>query len=420
MTAPHPTRELTPAGRPWTDLPPPPRPKAARLSPADVARVGGWGLRSRPMRVFLSALGIAIGIAAMIGVVGISTSSQEDLNRKLSALGTNLLTVSPGTSLTGDAAHLPEEAVEMIGNIPAVESVSALGGTDAKVYRNDRIPKEESGGLSVSAARTDLPETTGAKLVTGQWLNGATSKYPAVVLGSSAAQQLGVHEAGQDVQIWLGDRWFTVVGILAPNELVPDLDSAALVGWSVAEEELGFDGYPTTIYTRAEEAKVEDVQAVLGATANPESPNEADVSRPSDALAAKHATDDALSGLLLGLGGVALLVGGVGVANTMVISVLERRSEIGLRRALGATRGQIRTQFLAEALLLSALGGLGGVLLGIGVTVGFAAYQGWAAVVPLWAMAGGIGATLVIGGLAGFYPAVRAARLPPTEALATT
>ncbi|WP_309032610.1 ABC transporter permease, partial [Streptomyces alfalfae] len=190
--------------------------------------------------------------------------------------------------------------------------------------------------------------------------------------------------------------------------------------WSVAKSELGFDGYPTTIYTRADESSVGDVQAVLGATANPETPSETTVSRPSDALAAKEATDDALSGLLLGLGGVALLVGGVGVANTMVISVLERRSEIGLRRSLGATRGQIRTQFLAEALLLSALGGLGGVLLGIAVTGGYASYQGWPSVVPVWAMAGGVGATLVIGGLAGFYPAVRAARLPPTEALATT
>ncbi|MER7048479.1 ABC transporter permease [Streptomyces jumonjinensis] len=399
---------------------PPRRPRPARMKPADVMRVGGSGLRSRPMRVFLSALGIAIGIAAMVGVVGISTSSTEDLNRRLAALGTNLLTVTPGQDFGGGTAHLPVESVRMIGDIPAVESVSALGKTDAKVYRNDYIPQQETGGLTVSAARTDLPESVGAEIVDGRWLNAANSRYPSVVLGPKAAAQLGVHRAGADVRVWLGGQWFTVVGLLAPNELIPSLDSAALVGWSAAERELDFDGYPTTIYTRARESAVEDVQAILGATASPENPSEANVSRPSDALAAKQATDDALSGLLLGLGGVALLVGGVGVANTMVISVLERRSEIGLRRSLGATRGQVRTQFLAEALLLSALGGLGGVLLGIGVTTGYAAYQGWPAVVPAWAMAGGVGATLVIGGLAGFYPAVRAARLPPTEALATT
>lgn len=407
------TKELTPAAAP-------PRPKPARMGPADVVRVGGSGLRSRPMRVFLSALGIAIGIAAMVGVVGISSSSTADLNRRLAALGTNLLTVSPGQSFSGAAAHLPDASLSMISNIEGVESVSAVGRIDAKVYRNDHIPKEETGGLNVYAARTDLPKTAGAKITEGRWLNAANARYPAVVLGPKAAQQLGVFQAGPDTKVWLGGRWFTVIGILAPNELVPELDSAALVGWPAAERELDFDGYPTTVYTRSEESKVTDVQAVLGATANPENPSEANVSRPSDALAAKEATDSALSGLLLGLGAVALLVGGVGVANTMVISVLERRSEIGLRRALGATRGQIRTQFLCEALLLSALGGLGGVLLGITVTSGYAAYQGWPSVVPVWAMAGGIGATLVIGGLAGFYPAVRAARLPPTEALSTT
>jgi putative ABC transport system permease protein len=372
------------------------------------------------MRVFLSALGIAIGIAAMVGVVGISTSSTEDLNRRLSALGTNLLTVTPGTSFSGEGAHLPAESVRMIANIDEVESVSAIGRTGAKVYRNDHVPEQETGGLTVAATRTDLPKSVGAEVVAGNWLNAASSRYPAVVLGSKAAEQLGVDRVGSDVRVWLGGHWFTVVGLLAPNELVPTLDSAALVGWPVAERLLDFDGYPTSIYTRAEESSVSEVQAILGATANPETPSEVEVSRPSDALAAKQATDDALSGLLLGLGGVALLVGGVGVANTMVISVLERRSEIGLRRALGATRGQIRTQFLAEALLLSALGGLGGVILGIGVTTGYAAYQGWPTVVPAWAMAGGVGATLIIGGLAGFYPAVRAARLPPTEALATT
>lgn len=407
------TKELTRAAAP-------PRPKPARMGPADVVRVGGSGLRSRPMRVFLSALGIAIGIAAMVGVVGISSSSTADLNRRLAALGTNLLTVSPGQSFSGAAAHLPDASLSMISNIEGVESVSAVGRTDAKVYRNDHIPKEETGGLNVYAARTDLPKTAGAEITEGRWLNAANARYPAVVLGPKAAQQLGVFQAGPDTKVWLGGRWFTVIGILAPNELVPELDSAALVGWPAAERELDFDGYPTTVYTRSEESKVTDVQAVLGATANPENPSEANVSRPSDALAAKEATDSALSGLLLGLGAVALLVGGVGVANTMVISVLERRSEIGLRRALGATRGQIRTQFLCEALLLSALGGLGGVLLGITVTSGYAAYQGWPSVVPVWAMAGGIGATLVIGGLAGFYPAVRAARLPPTEALSTT
>jgi len=410
MTAVTPTA-VTPAARPrlWP----------ARLGPRDVLRVGSAGLRTRPLRVFLSALGIAIGIAAMLAVVGISTSSREDLNRQLAALGTNLLTVAPGQSLFGEDAHLPDDAVDMIGRIGPVESVSATGNVDAKIYRNDHIPSGQSGGIGVRAARTDLPGTVGATLASGTWLNGATAGYPAVVLGSSAADRLGVGRAGPEVQVWLGGRWFTVVGVLDPVPLADELDASALVGWPVAEKLFDFDGYPTTVYTRAREDAVADVRNVLAATANPEAPNEVQVSRPSDALAAKQATDDTLNGLLLGLGAVALLVGGVGVANTMVISVLERRAEIGLRRSLGATRGQIRLQFLTESQLLAALGGIGGVGLGIVVTAIYALTQGWPTVVPPWAMAGGVVATLFIGAIAGLYPAVRAARLAPTEALAT-
>jgi putative ABC transport system permease protein len=394
--------------------------KPARMWPRDVVKVGAVGLRTRPMRAFLSALGIAIGIAAMVAVVGISSSSRAELDRTLAALGTNLLTVSPGSTFTGEAARLPETAEAMVRRIGPVESVSAVGRIgDAKVYRTDRIPEAQTNGIAAYAARTDLRETTGIHLRSGTWLNEATSHYPATVLGAAAAERLGIGHATKDTRVLVGDRWFTVVGILEPAPLAPELDGAALVGWPVAETELGFDGRPTTIYTRSAEPAVNAVSAVLGATANPEAPNEVEVSRPSDALAAQQAADEAFTGLLLGLGAVALLVGGVGVANTMVISVLERRAEIGLRRSLGATRGQVRTQFLAESLLLSALGGAGGAVLGTGVTALYATYRTWPVVVPLWAVAGGAAATLVIGGLAGLYPAVRAARLSPTEALAT-
>ncbi|GAA1366422.1 ABC transporter permease [Catellatospora chokoriensis] len=397
-----------------------PRLHPARMRPRDVLRVGGVGLRTRPVRAFLSALGIAIGIAAMIAVVGISSSSRAELDRTLDALGTNLLTVTPGRTMFGGDAQLPVESVAMISRIAPVEQVSAIGKVDgAKVYRSDRIPAAQTNGLAVYAARLDLLDTVGARLRAGTWLNAATERYPAAVIGADTAARLGIGAVGPDTQIMVDGRRFTVVGVLERVPLAPELDASVLVGWPAAADRLAFDGHPTTVYTRSVESAVTAVQGVLAATANPEAPNEVDVSRPSDALQAKQAANQAFTGLLLGLGAVALLVGGVGVANTMVISVLERRAEIGLRRSLGATRGQIRLQFLAESLLLSALGGIGGVLLGIVVTSGYAAYQGWPTVVPAWAMLGGLGATLVIGGLAGLYPAVRASRLSPTEALAT-
>jgi putative ABC transport system permease protein len=384
------------------------------MSPRDLARVGASGLRTRPLRVFLSALGIAIGIAAMLAVVGISTSSRADLDRQLSRLGTNLLVAGPGKTLFGQAAQLPPEAVQMVDRIGPVEQASATGSLHASVYRNDHIPRGQNNAIAVLATRPDLLSTVGGGLAAGTWLVPGT---PTVVLGSKAAQRLDIRRPG--LRVWLGGQWFGVVGILNPIPLARELDSSALVEWTAAVSFLDFDGHPTTVYCRSVPAEVESVRSVLAATANPGHPEEVTVSRPSDALAAQRATDATFTGLLLGLGAVALFVGGVGVANTMIISVLERRSEIGLRRSLGATRGHIRAQFLSESLLLSALGGGGGVLLGILVTALYAMVQGWPVTVPAWASSGGFGATLLIGAVAGLYPAVRAARLSPTEALAT-
>jgi putative ABC transport system permease protein len=381
----------------------------------DVLRVAGVGLRARPLRAVLSALGIAIGIAAMTAVVGISSSSRADLDRALAALGTNLLTVAPGSTLFGDDATLPDDSVRMVSRIGPVKQVSATGTVpETSVYRTDRIPAAQTGGISVLAAQLTLPRTVSVTMASGTWLNAATARYPVVVLGAAAAQRLGDVPA-----VWLGGRWFTVAGVLAAAPLAPEIDSSVLVGWPAAATYLGFDGHPTTVYTRSADAQVEAVRSVLAATANPENPNEVKVSRPSDALAAQRATDRTFTALLLGLGAVALLVGGIGVANTMVISVLERRAEIGLRRSLGATRGGIRAQFVTESLLLSLVGGLGGVLGGLAVTAAYAFSRNWPTVVPLWALAGGLGATILIGGVAGLYPAIRAARLAPTEALAS-
>jgi putative ABC transport system permease protein len=390
-----------------------------RVGLLDLVRIGAAGLGARRLRSGLTALGIAIGIAAMMAVLGISESSRADLLATLDRLGTNLLTVSAGKTLFGESSALPEVAPGMVGRIGPVERVSGVEAVGAGVRRTDLVPAAETGGISVLAADTSLVATLGGRLADGRGLDGATERYPTVVLGAVAARRLGIQTVADGILVYLGGHWFSVIGILDPLPLSPEIDRAALIGLPIARDLFDATGSPTTIYVRAADAAIDDVRAVLAATANPANPEEVTVSRPSEVIAARAAAATTFTALFLGLGAVALLVGGLGIANVMLMAALERRSEIGLRRALGATRGHIVGQFLTEALLLAGTGGLVGIALGSAVSIGYANSQGWLVSLPLVGLVGGVGLAVVIGAVAGIYPAVRAARTPPTDALRT-
>jgi putative ABC transport system permease protein len=395
-------------------------PAAARLRPGDLAALASVGLRTRKLRAGLSALGIAIGVAAIVAVLGLAASSQAALLDEIQQLGTNLLTVTNGQTLAGTTAELPEAAPGTIARLAGVSGVQDIGSVSGiNVYKSPLIPSIETNALSVDAATLDLPAVAGTSVAQGSFLNAATAREPVAVLGATTAKLLGIDRIRPGMRIWADSQWFYVTGILNPDTYAPEIDSAVLVGFPAAEKYLNFDGHPSEIYVRTVDAPAATtaVHNLLAAQAWPEYPSQVDVSQPSAALTAQADAKGALDTLFLGLGAVALLVGAIGVANIMVISVLERRSEIGLRRALGATRGQIRAQFLAEAILLSLAGGVVGVIIGAAATAIYARAHHEAVVIPPDAWGGGLAAALLIGAAAGLLPAIRAARLSPTQAL---
>jgi putative ABC transport system permease protein len=394
------------------------QPLRSRLLAVDLLPVATVGLRARRGRAALSVLGIAIGIAAIVAVLGITRSSQSDLLARIDRLGTNLLTVANGQTVAGDEAQLPATAAATIARTDGVERVAPTAELNTlRIYRSDRVPVYQTSGLSARAADPTLLPTLDGHLAQGVFLTPATGRYPTVVLGHEAARLLGIANLDPQARIWIGGRWFLVIGILQPFELAPEIDTSALMGFPVAAEQVGRQLPPSRVYVRTDTVRTATVASLLAAAANPEQPETVNVSRPSDALAARLAVASATTALFLGLGAVALLVGGIGIANLMVISVLERRGEIGLRRALGAARRHVAAQFLVESLLLAACGGAVGVAIGGLATYALALERGWRPLVPAVAVWAGLGAALAIGAIAGLYPAHRAASLSPTDAL---
>jgi putative ABC transport system permease protein len=390
-------------------------PSVLRLG--DVLRTAASGPKARKMRTALSAVGIAIGIAAMVGVLGLSDSSRSDLLSKIDALGTNLLTVSAGSGFGAGDAKLPEGAQGKVVRLASVEQTAAMYTVSAKVRRNEFVPEGQTNALSVKGADPSLLSTLRGTMREGRFLDDSSTAYPQAVVGAVAADRLGISSLNETSFVQIGNQKVEVIGILNTFMLAADLDRTVLIGHKAAVDYFDGPDEASTIYVRSVPAQLDGTRKVLPNTINPKNPEEVTISRPSDVLSAQAAAKSAFTQLFLGLGGVALLVGGVGIANVMVIAVIERRGEIGLRRALGATTSHIRRQFVTESILLSGLGGLAGVLLGVAVTFGYAKSQHWRVIIPPYAAVGGFFAAIAIGVIAGLYPAMRAARLSPTEAL---
>ncbi len=390
------------------------------LSPRDQVRTALIGPRSRPLRTALSALGVAIGIAALTAITGIAASNQAQLLAELDDLGANLVVVQPGATPSGDLVPLPETAVAMIERVDEVEQVGTLRSVPDGIgaYRNDLIPAGQGNGISVVAADPSFLSAIEGSMAEGEWFTEANRGLPVAVLGSAAAARLAITETG--VRVWVGGQWYVVVGIMASAGLAKDIDAAVFLGdtWAAQHVSSTEDDTIAALFVRVTPGNVSAVRDVIANAANPVSPY-VFVSPLSELAGARETTNDSLGGLAIGLAAIALFVGGIGIANTMVVAVLERRGEVGLRRALGARPGQIASQFVGEAIVLGGLGGIAGALVGVLAVFVYAVILGQVAVVPIEVLAGGPIIALVVGIVAGLYPALSAARLSPTAALRT-
>lgn len=391
----------------------------SKLRFSDVFRVGSSGLRTRKLRSALSTIGITIGIGVLVSVLGLSESGSADLIEELDALGTNLLTIEAGQGFGSGEVKLPVSAPAMVKRIPPIYEVSTVSGISGAVLRNDLVNDGRTRGITIFAADLNLIKAQRGTMRSGEYFSSATAEFPTVVLGSVAAERLGLTNVTTHHKLWIENQWFAVIGILNPLPLAADLDRSAIVGYGAARRFLDHDETPDVVYVRAYPEHLTDVRSVLAGTVNPENPEEVQVSRASDVLEARAAAQSTFTNLFVGLGAVSLLVGGIGIANVMVITVIERRNEIGLRRALGATRLHIAFQFLSEALLLSVIGGIGGIVLGILVTFIYATWREWTIVIPAYVLLGGLLSSVLIGCVAGLYPALRASSMSPTDALRT-
>lgn len=388
-----------------------------RIGARDFIALGAVGLRARPARAALSAIGIAVGVAALVSVFGVSDTSRAHLLAEIDRLGTDVLEIEPGQRINGERSVLPDEAPAMLRRLDRVHAVAAVSGLDATVRRTDLVGEHITGGITVLAAEPSLLAASRTTLRAGRFIDHELARLPVVVLGDAAARRLGIDALTPSSMVWLGEQWFTVIGILDANPIASDIDRSAIIGTAVARQSFYNDVTPTTIYVRTTPDEIEHVRALAAAAANPTSPSEIVVLRPTDALIARAAAKSTLNTLLLVLGAVTVVVGGIGIANIMIIAVLERRSEIGLRRVVGATAGHITAQFLLEACSLGLAGGTLGAVAGTAMTAAYGFARGGLPSLGVVPVLGGVVVATTVAGFAGIYPALRASRMTPAEAL---
>jgi putative ABC transport system permease protein len=386
----------------------------------ELVSVAASGVASRKVRTLLILLGPVVGVAAMVGAVGLTESAKGDLKEKLAQLGTTLITAQAGGTFGQQNPTLPKDAAGRVRAVPTVEGASAVSAINGVLTLPNQGSQNyyEAFPVPVLASDDALPAVLQVPMQNGRWLSAADQHdhTRAVVIGSGLASQYGMIP-GEIRTIRLNDVDYGVVGVLAPVALDPSLDNAAFITQWAAKHDLGTDGSPTKMYVRARPGTTQQTSDALPTAINLGGTDAVTTKIPSDALQASARADKTLQQTALFAGLLALAVGGLGIANVMSISVIQRSSEIGIRRALGSTRSLIALQFLLEALFVGLLGGLIGALVGVGIVYLVSGLADWVVVInyakmPIW-----IGLAVAVAAMAGLYPSVKAARLEPLETL---
>jgi putative ABC transport system permease protein len=398
----------------------------------DTLRSGLEAITSHRLRSGLTVLGILIGIAAVILTVGLGEGATASVNSAINSLGTNLLIVSPGSSTTGlvrggfgSASTLTYSDSQALASKVDCPDIS---GVAPQVQRSETVVAgTQNWTTTVYGSTADYLSVRDRSIALGSFFTPqeVTSDDNVVVLGQTTVSELGlVSPVGQTIDI--GTVPFSVIGVLNSegSSSSTNQDDLAVVPITTAQEVLTGSSSVSTIYLEASSSSVmgaayNEATDELLALHNISSPTSADFSITSQSSILQTATsvDKTLTILLAGIAAISLLVGGIGVMNIMLVSVTERIREIGLRKALGATPSVIRRQFLVEASTLGLVGGLAGAGLGVLGAEVLPHFISNKIAISGPATAGAIAVAIVIGVVFGVYPASRAARLAPIEAL---
>jgi macrolide transport system ATP-binding/permease protein len=411
--------------RPTLSKPAKRRVSASGITARDLVSETMAGMLARPIRMALTVLGIVIGMSALVATIGLTRTAGNRIISQFDQLAATELFISarPGV-VTGtiDPRAIPWDAPERLARLNGVVAAGLLSDVnvhDALVTASQVVdPVNETAlRLAVRAASPDLFPAVRAKLASGRFLDGGHSSRAdcVAILGPDAARRLGINGVERLPAIFIGDQLCLVMGILRDVVRRPELLGSVIIPEGTAREHFGLFG-PGLVVVETKIGAAGLIATQARAALRPDDPRALRVQLPQEPRRVRDDVQTDLNVMFLLLGGLSLIVGALGIANITLVGVMERTAEIGLRRAIGATRRHIAKQFLFESASMGIVGGLLGSSVGVLIVVGVSAYQVWTPVLdplaPLLApVVGG-----AIGLLSGVYPASRAARLEPAEA----